>query len=157
MPKKKRERTSELPDRIDDRVLGILRFSTALDDTLEYQAKLVLDGRPVTFDLYTDDLGALAPCIQRARRIVERFETIKVKMHRYIEREIFPSYNEIWRPDKMPFSLDQLLRPLKLDAVTTHPEPEATFWFDTGNLFLGHALQLRMAERNKFVDHDMPG
>jgi hypothetical protein len=46
---------------------------------------------------------------------------------------------------------------LKLKAVTTHPEPEATFWYDAGNLFLGHMLQLRLAKGNKFVDHDLPG
>ncbi len=158
MPKKKRERTSNLPDRIDDPVLGTLRFSAALDGMDEYQTKLVLDGRRVTFDLYTDDAGSLTPCIKRARRIVERFDAIKQKMHRYIEREIFPTYNATWRPDKKPLTFGQVLNRLKLSFVTTHPRPEATFWFEArGDLFLWHSLQLRMAERNRFVGYDMPG
>ena len=53
MVTKKRERTSELPELIKDPVLGTLRFSAALDDTDEYQTKLVLDGSRVTIDLYT--------------------------------------------------------------------------------------------------------
>lgn len=157
MPAPKRERKSELPDRIDDPVLGALRFSAALDECDEYQTTLTLDGRHVKFDLHTDYRGRLTPCIRRARNIVDRFDAIKGKMYRYIEREVFPSFNETWRPGKKPLTLDQVLRRLKLVAVTTHPEPDATFWFDAGDLFLGHMLQLYMAERNSIVDHDTPG
>ena len=157
MATKKRERTSELPELIKDPVLGTLRFSAALDDTDEYQTKLVLDGSRVTIDLYTDTTGSLNPCIVRARRIVERFPAIQKKMHRYIEREIFPNYNKTWRADKKPFTMDQILRRLKLRMVTAHPGPEATFWFDAGDLFFAHALILRMGDRNKFVGYDMPG
>jgi hypothetical protein len=157
MSSNKRKRTSDLPELITDPILGTLRFSAALDGKDEYQTKITLDGRRVTVDLYTDATGSLSPCIARARRIVERYPSIQKKIHRYIAREIFPTYNKTWRSDKMPFTLEQVLRHLKLEAITTHPEPEATFWFAAGNLFLGHILQLRMADRNKFVDHDMPG
>ena len=158
MPAMNRERFSNLPERIEDRVLGTLRFSASLDAQDEYQATITIDGLPVKFDLYTDPKGSLSPCIKRARQIVERFESIKRKMHRYIEREIFPTYNTTWRSDKKPLTLDQVISRLKLTFVTTHPEPKATFWFDArGDLFLWHSLQLRMAERNRFVGHDMPG
>ena len=157
MGTKKRERTADLPERIKDPILGTLRFSAALDGTDEYRTKLTLGGRRVTLYLYTDSSASLGPCIARARRIVERYPAIQKKMHRYIDREIFSNYNEVWRPSKRPFTLDQVLHHLKLRAVTTHPRPEATFWFDAGSLFLGHILQLRMADRNRFVDHDMPG
>lgn len=155
MPSDKRNTT--LPDVIDDPVLGKLTFSAALDQAGEYHAKRRLDGRTVTIDLYTDANGNLRPCILRARRIVENFPAIQTKMHTYIAKAIFPTYNESFRLGKKPFSIDQLTSKLKLRFVTTHPEPRATFWLDAGNVFLGHGLQLFMAERNRFIDHDMPG
>jgi hypothetical protein len=154
---KKRARTSDCPKRLTDPILGTLRLSAALDGTDEYQTKLMLAGRRVTIDLYTDGNGSLKPCIARARRIVESYPSIEQAMHRYIERQIFPTFNEKWRPNGKPFTLEQVLRHLKLRAITTHPRPEATFWFTAGNLFLGHILQLRMAERDKIVGHDMAG
>ncbi|QDU77182.1 hypothetical protein Pan97_42440 [Bremerella volcania] len=160
MPQKKAsntKRTTPLADVINDRVLGKLVFSTALDQTVEFQGKVKLSGRTVTMDLYTDAEGKLGPCILRARRIVENFPAIEIKMQNYIAKKIFPSYNETFRPGKKPFALDQLLSKLKLRFVTTHPEPRATFWFEAGNAFAGHGLQLFMAERNRIVDHDMPG
>jgi len=153
----KLERTSNLPERIKDPVLGMLQFSAALDGMDEYQTKVVLDGRRITLDLYTDGSGDLKPCIDRARRIVAGYAAIKAKIRTYVRTKVFPNYNETWRPDKKPITLDQFLNRLKLVTVTTHPTPEATFWFDSGNLFLGHGLQLRMTERNRFVSHDLPG
>ena len=143
----KAERNTDLPERIVDPVLGKLRFSVALDGVDEYQTKLTLDGRRVTFDLYTDKAGRLTSCIKRARRIVERFDAIKAKMQRYIEREVLPGFNENCRSGKEPLQIEQVMKRLKLQID----------WFDPGNLFLGHALQLRMAERNTFVGFDMPG
>lgn len=160
MPKKtardnRRQRT--LPDVIKDPVLGKLVFSVALDETDEYRGKVKLNGRTVTLDLYTDATGQLQPCILRARRIVENFPAIETKMQRYIAQKIYPTYNELFRPGKKPFTLEQLLAKLKLAEITTHPEAQATFWFDAGNVFMGHCLQLFMGERNRIVDHDMPG
>lgn len=151
------QRSSRFSDVIDDPVLGRLRFSAGLTQTDEYQTKLSLGGRRVTIDLHTDAEGNLRPCILRARRIVENFPAIQRKMHAYIAKAIFPTYNETFRSGKKPFSVDQLTSKLKLCFVTTHPEPRATFWFDAGNVFFGHGLQLFMVERNKFVNHDMPG
>jgi len=151
------KRNTTLPDVINDPVLGKLRFSAALRDSDEYQTKLMLDGRRVTIDLYTDANRDLRPCILRARKIVKNFPVIQGKMHAYITRSVFPTYNEIFRCGKKPFSVDQITSKLKLSVVTTHPEPRATFWFDAGTVFLGHGLQLFMADRNRFVDHDTPG
>ena len=98
MPSEKQNTT--LPDVIDDPVLGRLTFSAALNQADEYQTKLRLDGRSVTIDLYTDAKGNLRPCILRARRIVENFPAIQTKMHAYIAKAIFPTYNETFRRDK---------------------------------------------------------
>jgi len=151
------KRNSTLPDRIDDPVLGAVRFAYALDGMDEYQAKIKLGGRRISFDLYTDEAGRLQPCIVRARKIVDRFPAIQQKMHRYIEKNIFPSYNGIWRENEKPITLKNMIGNLRLTQVSAHPEPEATFWFDAGDLFSGHILQLMMADRNRIVDHDMPG
>ena len=157
MPAMNRERFSNLPERIEDRVLGTLRFSASLDAQDEYQATITIDGLPVKFDLYTDPKGSLSPCIKRARQIVERFESIKRKMHRYIERVVCTGYNEHLTSDEFPLTIDSVLAELELKFVTTHPTPNATFWFEAGDLFDGHSLLLFMAERNTFVGHDTPG
>lgn len=160
MPKRrieKRSRHSNLPDVIQDPVLGKIVFKVVLDDHDGYEGKVKLNGKNITLDLYTDADGQLQPCILRARRIVQNFPAIETKMHRYIAKQIYPTYNEIFRPGKKPFTFEQLLSKLKLAEITTHPTPEATFWFDAGNTFMGHCLQLFMGERNRIVDHDMPG
>ena len=146
-----------LPDKISDPVLGDVKFSCALDGMDEYQALVKLDGHAIAFDLYTDANGSLAPCIRRARKIVENFDAIKRKINKYVEREIFDTYDEIWNPDVPLADLAEMLNALKLEMITAHPTPHATFWYSAGDLFHGHALQIRMGERNKIVDHDMPG
>ncbi len=151
------KRNTTLPDVIDDPVLGRLSFSAALNQADEYQAKLKLGGRRVTIDLYTDADGEIRPCILRARRIAKNFPAIQTKMHAYIAKAIFPTYNETFRRELRPFSIDQVVSRLKLRIVTTHPEPRATFWLDAGNVFSGHGLQLYMVDQNKFLGHDMPG
>ncbi|WP_442505678.1 DUF2262 domain-containing protein [Novipirellula sp. SH528] len=155
MPKYKRN--SSLPDVIDDPVLGTLAFTVALDGKDEYEATARLGGRRVEVTLYTDSGGQLRPCIVRARRIVENFPAIQTKMYAYVLRNIFPTYNETFRMGRKPITVEQLTRKLKLEGVTTHPEPRATFWFNADDAFLDHGLQLFMGERNRFVDHDMPG
>ena len=151
------KRNSTLPDQIEDVVLGTIRFRFALDGMDEYEAKVKLGARRVTFSLYTDETGSLQTCIVRARKIVERFPAIQKKLHRYVEKTIFPYYNEIWRENEKPITFKKMIGQLKLRMVSTQPEPEATFWFDAADLFWGHILQLRMAERNQIVGHDMPG
>ncbi len=133
----KRKRNSTLPERIEDPVPGTVRFSAALDGVDEYQAHLHLAGRRVTFDLYTDPQEQLRPCILRARRIVERFPAIQVRMRRYLQKEIYPQFNQTWRPNQRPLTLDQVLGKLKFQAVTTHPGPEAMVWLAAGDLFDG--------------------
>ena len=122
-----------------------------------YQACVKLDGCAITFDLHTDATGSLSPCIKYAKKIVKNFDAIKRKIDRYIERELFVKYDEIWNPETPLANLDEMLDALKLEMVTTHPMGNATFWYSAGDLFDGHALLLRMGERNAIVGYDMPG
>ena len=157
MSKQHSKRNTNLPCEIADPVLGELRFSAALDGMDEYETCVKLAGCPVFLDLHTDVNGSLTPCIKRAQNVVLKFDAINNKIRRYVERELFDSYNETWKPDRTLNNLDEMLGLLKLERVTTHPTPNVTFWFSAGDLFHGHALLIRMAERNKIVGHDMPG
>lgn len=157
MPTKKPPRKSELPESIRDATLGTLKFICALDEMDEYSCSKKLGNRRVEMTLYTDEHGKLAPAIVRARKIVDRFPSIQIKIERYIEQKIFPNYNEQWRPNQKPYTLNQVLRKLKLQAITVHPIPDSTFWFEADDVFQWHCLQLMMGPRNVFYDYDTPG
>lgn len=157
MARRKPRRKSDLPDEIHDPKLGTLKFVCALDETDEYSGLTKVGGRKIEIRLYTDKEGRLNPTIKKAQRLVERYPAIKMKIDRYVERKIFPEYNNIFRPGKKSFTLDQLLRKLKLESIGVYPVPPCTIWFDPGDAFAWHGLQIFLGARNAVVDHDMPG
>jgi hypothetical protein len=128
-----------------------------LDGTDEYTGSKKLGTRRVELTLYTDKRGKLDSAILRARKIVDGFPEIQKKIERYIAQKIYPTYNEVWRPDEKPYTLQQIVRKLKLEEVIIGPTASPTFWFDAGDIFQEHDFQLMMGPREAFNEHDMPG
>ncbi len=147
------------PGPIEDALLGTITYSCSINPQLdEYTAEVELEGHSVELRLYTDDELDVMPAVRQTRDIIERYPAIADRARRYVRDHVVPLYNEVWRVEDEPeLDANALMGHLTLEEITTHPGSKATFWYDAGDLFGGHILQLFMGDRKQFVDHDIAG
>ncbi len=123
----------------------------------EYEASIKFNGRNVTLNLFTDKNGSLRKCIDRARKIVQRLPIDLVRMNKFMESSVLIECNSIWREGQRPLTAQHFLRKVSLEAITTHPDPRATYWFDVGDLLGGHIVQIEIGERFRILGYSTPG
>ena len=123
----------------------------------EYEASIKFNRRNVTLNLFTDENGSLRKCIDRARKIVQRIPIDLVRMNKFMESSVLIECNSIWREGQRPLTAQQFLRKVSLEAITTHPDPRATYWFDVGDLLGGHIVQIEIGERFRILGYSTPG
>ena len=74
-----------------------------------------------------------------------------------MESSVLIECNSIWREGQRPLTAQQFLRKVSLEAITTHPDPRATYWFDVGDLLGGHIVQIEIGERFRILGYSTPG
>ncbi|MCA9135527.1 MAG: DUF2262 domain-containing protein [Planctomycetales bacterium] len=146
-------------DDIDDKVLGLLRFTCHVNPRLdEFEGSVAIGNQSVQLILYTDEALDLTATIKRTHELLRRHNAIMKRAAKYAADHILPHYNEVWQTEGSPkLTRKSLTDHIKVVEMTVHPDGRATYWYDAGDLFDGHGLRIFLSAETNFVDHDTPG
>lgn len=156
----KRKSKSQAPaDDVDDPKLGLLRFISHLNPELdEFEGSVSIEGQDVQLVLYTDESLNLDATIKRTRELIRRHGANMKRAAMYLGHNLLPHYNNGWRNEGDPkLTRKAMVDHMKLTEIVVHADGTASYWFDVGDLFRGHALLLFMDSKTEFVDYDTPG
>lgn len=143
---------------IKDEALGLLKLESVVSGNLvEYTASVDFDGLPIELILYTDeDSGELNAAIDSAKKMIKQSGKVKRSVDAFIAKKVLDGVNKFIRPDD-PLSASDLKKNLLLQTIEVDGEGGAAFWYNAGDLLLGHSLLLRGTCDGKIKDFDTPG
>lgn len=138
--------------------LGDLKFDGVLSGKhAQYIAGTDFEGERIELVLYTDEeSGELDPTIEFATRLIKDGKEVKRSLDAYIATSVLKSVNRFLRADN-PLSAPDISRHLRVVTINVHADGRASFWYNAGELFLGHGLVLRGTSDGKIKDFDTPG
>lgn len=127
-----------------------------------YTGKVELGGVPVTLRLYPGEEDDLEPALQRARELLAGFSDYSRPAEAYAVQELLPLKNEHWLEDlgddeEPPLTPEQFTSRMTLDALVFYAEGDVTFYYDDGDMFYGHTIELMMDAGDNFIHADIPG
>ena len=146
-------------DLIDDPILGRLRRTRLVEGCRDlYEGSVDFNGVAVDLTLTSDDKRDATPTLVRARELVARLGELVESAKAFAAREHVAGYNKTWRADGDDALTDRAFH----DACTptdlhVDDRGEATLWFDVGDLFAGHFLEVRADPAGRFVSTDLLG
>jgi hypothetical protein len=126
------------PVTIVDELLGTL----SLDRSLDRFEGQVLFGKDLV-DLAVDgaDTTTVQPNLNTARLIVSDAQVWLSSVTAYAVAELLPLKNECWLDEaEPPLDAERFASRITLDAVNVGISGSFEFWFDDGDLFLGHSI-----------------
>ncbi len=127
-----------------------------------YTGKVELDGVPVTLRLYPGEEDDLEPALQRARELLAGLSDYSRRAEAYAVQELLPLKNEHWLEDlgddeEPPLTPEQFTSRMTLEALVFYAEGDVNFYYDDGDMFYGHTIELMMDAADNFVNADIPG
>lgn len=84
--------------------------------------------------------------IRRAGTVVSDFEKRLSAIQNAILGEMLPLYNDGWREDREELTADAFLARIRLVSAVTYPDGHATLYFDDGDLFYRHTIEVRLGK-----------
>ncbi len=127
-----------------------------------YTGKVEIGGVLVTLMLYTGEEDDLSPALRRAREVLADFAAYHLRAEAYAVQELLPLKNEHWREDlgddeEPPLTPEQFTSRMTLEALVFYAEGDVTFYYNDGDMFYGHTIELVMDAAGEFFHADIPG
>ena len=143
------------PVRIKDPDFGTL----ALDRQAScVEGKMSWNGRRVRLCLETAEPDEVEKALRVARTLWSGQKQWNTKVQAYAVKKLLPQLNKVWRDeDERPVSAQQFLKQIKLWNVAVWPEGEFEFWYDAGDLFGGHSMEITGDLKKGCTDVDLTG
>lgn len=142
------------PD-IPDSPVGPLRY---LVQAKVYEGRAGVGGATVKILLELDEHGDIAPSLARAKVVLADKKRFGENAKDYAAQRLLKLKNESWLDeDEKPLSAEQFKVKMRLVEISFSSDGQVEFWYDDGQLFWGHSIQVIMDGKDQFVDVDIPG
>jgi hypothetical protein len=94
-----------------------------------------------------DESGSPESALAIARVLWSQPKAWTARVKHFAVQELLPLKNEDWLDEdedegEAPLTPQQILRKLKLESIAVNPDGSFEFWFDDGNPFSGHMIQV---------------
>lgn len=116
-------------------------------------------GVPIKLRLYTDADDDLEPTLRRAREVLAEFDTYSRRAEEYVVQELLPLKNDIWldEDEETPLTPQQFKQRMALESLVFYAEGDVTFYYQDGDLFWGHIIELWMDAADNFIGAHISG
>ncbi|WP_337177769.1 DUF2262 domain-containing protein [Paludisphaera sp.] len=90
-----------------------------------------------------DESGSPELALATARALWSQPKAWTTRVKDLAVQQLLPLKNEDWLDEgESPLTPERFLRKLKLESIAVNPDGSFEFWFDDGNLFSGHMIQV---------------
>lgn len=80
------------------------------------------------------------------------------RVREYAVEQLLPLKNDTWLDeDEEAMSADEFLSKMSLESICVDESGDLTFWHNDGDLFWGHAIEIRGDLSDGLTDADIPG
>ncbi len=123
-----------------------------------YTGKVEFGSVLLSLLLYPDVADDLTPTLRRAREVLHAFPLYHRRAEEYAVQELLPLKNDFWlEEDEAPVTAAEFRQRMTLEALVFYAEGDVTFYYQDGDLFWGHTIELRLDAADHFVGADIPG
>jgi hypothetical protein len=125
---------------LEDAVLGTLTLDRTLD---VYRADASWRGLDLEVTLIADDDAARAAALTTAHALFAAQDAWHRRVVAFAIDKLLRLKNEVWLgEDESEFSARQFEARMRLHAISVYPDGRFKFWFDDGDLFWGHEIEV---------------
>lgn len=140
---------------VDDADLGRLvlnRLSDCFEGNLTWRAS------SIGISFYGEDADGQRTAREALRAICKDLTDLDARAREYAAGELLTLFNEEWSDDDEPeHSADDFTARLTLTDISASEDGDFEFWYDDGDLFCGHAIQVRGNLTDGFTNADIVG
>lgn len=134
---------------------GILTLDRSVD---WYVATTIWEGENMRLNLSATDDSALDAALRTAVELWEFQSMWNQRIREYAVQKLLTLKNSAWlEDDENELTPDDFKGRMRLEAVTVSPDGSFDFWYDDGDLFWGHMIQVSGNLRDGPIDADIPG
>lgn len=147
----------KLQEPAERQVQGLGRF--ALDRSIDLlSGRLRWRGRFVEIHVPQASETGTELAFDVARELLVRQVHWQTLLDAHLVAAMLPIYNDIWRNGNEPRLSDQsFLRTVQLTSITVFGDGRFEFWYSDGDLFGGHAIQVRGSMSRGIVESGLSG
>jgi hypothetical protein len=143
------------PVTFEDARFGVFTLDRRLD---WFAAKTNWGTTAVNLALDVDDISAPEPALVHVRALWGAQAKWNSRIVGYAVGTLLGLKNESWLyDDEKPVSAGEFKRRMTLESITVRPDGSFDFWFDDGDLFLGHSILVRGNMTEGPTGSDIPG
>ena len=143
-----------VPLKVETQKFGTLELDRKLG---WFRGKTIWNRHDVQISFQASSESELAELLETALSLLEAEEEWQDKIESLAITEKLPLANQ-WRSDATrPISERQFLERMTLESISISADGNFEFWYDDGELFLGHAIQIAGSLSHGLTRSDTPG
>lgn len=145
----------QAPVVVSDPILG----DFILDRSINwFRGKPQWNNTQIRLDLSADSISGAKKCLKVAKALWKAQPAWTARVADYAVEHLLEKKNDIWLEDgEMPVTPESFKDRIRLESITVYPEDTFEFWFDDGDLFWGHLIQVRGDLSEGLTGVDTPG
>lgn len=117
-----------------------------------YTGTVEIDGVLIDLMLHTDDADDLTPALRRAREVLHEFPAYHHLAEAYAAQELLPLKNDLWLEEDEPLVTEiEFKQRLTPEALVFYAEGDVVFYYQDGDLFWGHTVELMLDAADRFI------
>jgi hypothetical protein len=126
------------PVTLTDPVLGTFTLDRRLD---RFTTDVTWNGSPVSLNLSVS--AKVDECLRTARSLSENQTEWDERIREFVVKKLLPLKNDTWLEEgEAALTSKEFENRLSLDVITSAPDGAFDFWFDDGDMFWGHAIEV---------------
>lgn len=139
----------------EDPILGTFTLDRRID---WFSGNAVWDRAPVSLNLSASDPAGLQAALGTAYSLWRSADSWNCRIRDYAVEELLPLKNDNWLGEgEAELTANQFKDRMKLKEITVAPDGSFDFWYDDGDIFWGHAIQISGNLLEGPTNADIPG
>lgn len=123
-----------------------------------FSGKALWNGASVKINLDAKETSEVQAALKTAQALWQSQADWDQRIRDYAVMRLLPRKNEDWLgEDEDELLPEQFKERMKLESITVNPDGEFDFWFNDGDLFWGHAIQISGSLSKGPTRADTPG
>ncbi len=123
-----------------------------------FEGKVKWNRKTIKLHLEPGEKGGISDAIKTAESLWSNQSGWKRKVDDFAVEKLLPLKNDSWLgEDERELTPADFKKKIKLQSINVAGDGCFEFWYDDGDLFWGHAIQIRGTLKDGLVNADIPG
>jgi hypothetical protein len=108
-----------------------------------FEASSTWNGKSVSVSFHTDNAETIKVALKAGESLWADQSRWNLAANACVIKELLPIKNSNWLGEnEKPVSESEFLGRIKLESISIHDDGSFSFWYDDGDLFFGHSIEV---------------